>query len=314
MRSGAARGKEPVVPRPFEQIPFAELPAAPVRPHRFFALPERRVAVRCEPFGEVTVSWREAGAGEPLLLVHGLMTTGYSYRYLIDHLPGRRLVVPDLVGCGRSDKPACRYAPRDVARFIGAFARAVGVRGCPIVGNSMGGYLAMWLALDDPEATARIVNVHSPGLPIARMWALAAAMALPSAERLLAAIVGRDPRRWAHARTHYWDESLKSLEEAAEYGDPLAAPDGARSFARYLSDALGVRGMRAFAAELGRRPFPVPLQLLFARRDVMVPPVLGARLHALVPAAELVWLDGCSHFAHVDRPDLVAREILRFLA
>src|SRR5438270_777513 len=140
--------------RPFAQIPFDALPREPTRAHRFFELEEKRITVRCEPFGAVSVSYRETGEGEPLLLVHGLMTTGYSWRYLIDHLPGRRLIVPDLVGAGRSDKPDCRYGARDVARFIGAFATELGVRGCPIVGNSMGGYLAMWLALDDPAAMA----------------------------------------------------------------------------------------------------------------------------------------------------------------
>jgi pimeloyl-ACP methyl ester carboxylesterase len=298
---------------PFRQLRYDALPEIPTRAHRFFELEERRVVITSPPFGDVEVSYREHGSGKPLLLIHGLMTTGYSWRYLVDHLHGYQAIMPDLVGCGRSGTPRCSYSPRDVAAFIAAFARAIGVRGCPIVGNSMGGYLAMRLALDDPEATSRVSNIHSPGVPIPRMWALAGALAVPGARGLLSWIVAREPERWAHARTHYYDETLKSREEAREYGAPLASEAGRQSFVRFLADTLHPREMQAFERELRARRFPVPLQLLFAKRDVMVPPAIGERLRALVPDARFQWLEGCSHFAHVDRPDLVAAEVRAFL-
>src|SRR5690606_21941636 len=155
---------------------------------------------------------------------------------------------------------------------------------------------------------------HSPGIPLARLHALKTAMALPGATRLLDALIRRDPERWAHRNVHYWEESLKSREEAATYGAPLATEAGRRAFARYLSDALDVTAMRDFVAALEARPkFPIPLALLYARRDPMVPPAVGEKLAALVPDASFTWLDDCSHFAHVDRPDLVVERVESFL-
>jgi pimeloyl-ACP methyl ester carboxylesterase len=303
------------VTRPFRQGRFSELPERPRRPHAFFELPLREIEVRSDHFGAVNVAFRELGDGPPLLLVHGLMTTGYSFRYLMPLLADRfRVIAPDLVGCGRSGKPERRYPPGEVAAFIGDLQRALDVRGCDVVGNSMGGYLCMQLALDDVGAMRRLVNIHSPGAPLARLYALRAAMALPGADALLRRLVLRDPLRWAHRNVHYRDESLKSLEEAREYGDPLAARPGCAAFARYLGDTLDPFAMRRFVARLARDPFPVPLSLVYATTDPMVPPVVGERLAKLLPGAELHWLEESSHFAHVESPERIADLVSRFLA
>lgn len=273
------------------------------------------VDVSSKAFGRLTVHYREMGAGPPLLLVHGLMTTSYSWRYVFASLAqNRRVIALDLVGCGRTDKPAGRYGPREVAAFIAEFSAALGIRGCDVVGNSMGGYLCMVLALDDPGAMRRLVNIHSPGVPMARLFALRAAMALPGSSRLLHALINVDARYWVHKNVHYWDEAVKSLEEAHEYGDPLRLPEGSAALAAYLRDTLDPRHMRSFVRRLQRERFGVPLSLIYAKRDPMVPPWVGERLAALVPDAELLWLDDCSHFAHVDRPDALADAITAFVS
>jgi pimeloyl-ACP methyl ester carboxylesterase len=301
-------------PRPFQRGSFASLPERPRRSHPFFELERKQLELDSAPFGRVGVRYRELGSGPPLLLVHGLMTTGYSFRYVVEPLSRRyRVLVPDLVGAGESDKPDGAYDAPALATFIGELIGALGIRGCRVLGNSLGGYLCMWLALRDPSAMSRLVNLHSPGVPLARLFALRGAMALPGADRLLGALVSRDPERWAHRNVHYFDESLKSREEAREYAAPLSTPDGRRAFAAYLRDTLDPRDMRRFVARLRRERFPVPLLLLYARRDPMVPPSVGTALADLVPSAELTWLDGVSHFAHVDGPEIVLGAMERFL-
>lgn len=306
--------------RPFHRGRFADLPATPRRAHRFFELPERRVTVASSAFGTLGTSYRELGAGEPLLLVHGLMTTSYSWRYVIEPLAEKwRVVAIDLPGCGRSDKPAgARYDAPALAAFLVELVDALGLRGCRVVGNSMGGYLCMRAALADAGAFSRLCNIHSPGVPDWRYRAMATALGAPGVAAMLAWWVMRAPQRWAHRNVHYFDETLKSLEEAAEYGDPLALADGARAFVGYLKDAFAPRDIAAFVAALEARraaaqPFPIPLLLLYARQDPLVPPAVGERLHALVPEAPLIWLESTSHFAHVDTPDAVVETLRAFL-
>ncbi|MBX3271417.1 MAG: alpha/beta hydrolase [Sandaracinaceae bacterium] len=301
---------------PFRQLPFESLPERPRVPHGFFELPEERLRVRSEGFGAIELSVRRAGSGPPLVLVHGLMTSSYSFRYVIEPLArDYTVIVFDLPGAGRSDAPRAPYTPDALADLIGDTLRALGVEGARVIGNSMGGYLAMRLALRRPGAMSRLVNLHSPGAPTPRMWALEAALSLPGSAAIVDRLVRRDPLRWAFRNVHYWDESLKSLEEAREYGAPLATPAGREAFARYLGDTLRASEMRRFARQLAAlERFPVPLQLVYARRDPMVPPEVGAALARLVPGAELVWLDEGSHFAHVDAPDVFLAAARPFLA
>lgn len=302
------------------QARFAEVPAQPRRPHPYFETQARDVLVRSRSWGRVRIHYRQWGEGPPLLLVHGLMTTSYSWRYVLAELgQSYRIIAPDLPGSGRSDKPAGPYGAPALTEALGELIEALDVRGCAAIGNSLGGYLCMRLALADERAFSRLVNVHSPAFPEPRLRALHRLMAVPGAVALLAAWVRRAPERWAHERVHYYDESLKSLEEAHQYGEPLRTPEGARAFARTLAEVLDPAELRAFAADLDLRRqvgsrFPVPLCLIYARQDPMVPPSIGQRLSALVPEAELHWLDRSSHFAQVDSPDEVVAIARRFFA
>jgi pimeloyl-ACP methyl ester carboxylesterase len=113
---------------------------------------------------------------------------------------------------------------------------------------------------------------------------------------------------------HYFDESLKSREEHREYATPLATPAGRKTFYRHLRDALDSREMSRFRKQLRAKTFPIPLMLVYAERDPMVPPAVGDKLRALVPAAQFVRLPDASHFAHVDAAPRFVSAIDPFLA
>lgn len=303
---------------PFRQLPMSEVPEAPRVPHALAAAESRSINIAW-PAGRAThIHLRVLGHGPPLLLVHGFMTSSYSWRYVIGELAQDYTVyAPDLPGAGRSDKPDTSYRPADLAAAIGAIIETLGIRGAPVIGNSLGGYLCMLLALDRPQAMSRLVNLHSPGVPTPRMWALKAALAVtPGAASLLRRLVWRDPQRWVHRHVHYFDETLKSREEHREYAAPLETSEGVRAFHRMLSQTLDPTAMRAFVRRLERLDgrFPIPLQLVYAKVDPMVPPIIGVKLGRLLPTAELVTLERGSHFAHVDAPDLFLAAVRPFLA
>ncbi len=312
----------PAVLAPFEQLPFEDLPDRPRLPHRYDDADTDDVVVASKPFGEIRVRVMSYGRRDapPVLLVHGLMTSSYSWRYLFEELGDRfRLVAPDLPGAGRTDPtPDRRHDARALATFIGELQDALGLKGCAAVGNSLGGYLCMRRALDDPAAFDRLVAIHPPGVVEPRLVALHVALRIPGVAAALARVVRHDPPRWAHRNVHYRDETLKSLEEAYEYGNPLATADGARAFTRWLGESLDPRGLHAFTRALERRRdsgegFPVPLELIYAREDPTVPPKIGPKLHALVPDAEFHWLARSSHFAQVDSPDRLTALLAPFL-
>ncbi len=303
--------------KPFAQMHFTAVPDVPRLPHPYFRAEQRQVMMHSAHFGAVKMHVSVYGDGPPLLLLHGLMTASYSFRYVMESL-GRHytLYIPDLIGGGRSDKPNTSYGPDDLARSVGELLHELGIWGAPAIGNSMGGYLLMRLALLEPSAIKRLVNLHSPGLPTARMHALSLVSAIPPAfEAMVGALVRLNPERWVHTNVHYYDETLKSREEQREYAGALTSPNGVLGLARHLSDTLSVRQMRRFEETLkGLDHFPVPLLLVYAKQDKMVPPIVGERLAKLIPDARIEWLEKASHFAHVDAPQAFLEVAMPFLA
>lgn len=291
------------MPRPFVRVPFAALPARP-EAHPFFSGPEDRIDVVLPDGGRSTVSLRRFGAGPPLLLLHGLMTTGYSWRRVIRDLSARfTVLVPDLPGAGRTVGPEGPLPPARVADWMVALLDALQLDRAAVIGNSMGGYLALWLALRAPTRVDRLLVVHAPGLPEPRLHALRIALRLPGAIALLRWMVQRDPQRWVWRNVHYWDEAQKSREELEEYGAPLATAAGFDGFARQLRDMMDPLEMQRFVAAWASPPPGLPpVHLLYTRRDPMVPPALGPRLQRVVPGATLTIVDEGGHFLHVDRP------------
>lgn len=309
------------MPAPFQRGEFSDLPDQPKRPHDFFAAAPKHIEMRSKAFGDIDVHYRDAGDGPPLLLIHGLMTSSYSWRYVFGPLAERyRVIAPDLPGAGRSGKPTSkRFTASSLASWIGELQDHLGIRGCAVIGNSLGGYISMRLALDDPGSMSSLINIHSPGVPEPRIHALHNALKIPGLRRGLAWFVRRSPQRWAWRNVHYWDESLKSLEEAREYGRPLGEVDGSLTFVRYLAETLAPADMASFVSTLRSRKkagqsFPVPLLMIYAKQDPMVPPRIGEKLAALLPHDKIVWLEESSHFAHVDTPERLLEPVLGFLA
>lgn len=304
---------------PFEQLPFAELPEQPRVPHAYHDAEARTVDLHSRPFGRMNVHLRTMGSGPPLLLVHGFMTSSYSWRYVLQPLSRHFTVyAADNPGAGRSDKPDRPYTPGALAEWLGELIDHLGIAGAPVIGNSLGGYLCMRLALRRPDAMGRLLNLHSPGVPTKRLYALDAVMRLPGTYGLVRRLVHWNVERWVHRNVHYYDETLKSREETREYAAALASDAGVLAFARQLAETLRPADMMAFVAELaakrdGGEGFPIPLLLMYAQDDPMVPPVVGQKLRALVPDAQWVELAEASHFAHVDNPEAFLEPALAFL-
>jgi pimeloyl-ACP methyl ester carboxylesterase len=305
---------------PFRQGRFEDLPEKPIVPHVYNQTTPLNIEVSTAELGTMDVHVRRYGSGPPLLLVHGLMTSSYSWRYVFQAL-GEHFTcyAPDLPANGRSQRittPA--FTPLALARWLREVQIVLGIRGCPVIGNSMGGYLAMTLALDDPQAMSCLINLHSPGVPEPRILLLSKALAIPGVQDILRWAIRRRPLAWAHRHVHYYKEQLKSLEEAREYGELLGTFEGAQGLIKYLAETMNIKPMQQFQHQLIQRKadgisFPVPLLLLYAEHDPMVPARFGAIFAERIPDAQLLWLKNASHFAHVDAVDQFLPPTLDFL-
>lgn len=295
--------------------PYDKLPPTPPRPHPYFQLDSVDVPVSVAGLADpIRIHCKVAGEGRPLLLIHGLMTSSYSYRYVIPLLaPHYRVIVPDLPGAGRSDAPPdLSVSPESVSEVLAGLIEALKLETPYVIGNSMGGYQALWLAVVHPEKVRRLVILHAPGFPQFKLEALHLLLAMPGGESLVQAIARKNPEGFAAASVHYHDPAIMSQEEAREYGAIFHDEAKTRLFTRILRETMSSAGMTRLRERLKKGPKLPPLRLLWAREDVMVPPSFGPRYQELLPGAELVWFDGSSHFLQVDAPEKTVEEILRF--
>ena len=125
---------------------------------------------------ELSLHFEESGAGPPVLLLHGLGSSGRDWDLVTPTLAAEhRLLVPDVRGHGRSGKPPGAYSIPLFARDVAALCDHLGLSGLHVVGLSMGGMIAFQLAVDRPELLRSLVIINSgPDMVprTLRMWLL----------------------------------------------------------------------------------------------------------------------------------------------
>ena len=111
------------------------------------------------------VRYWDVGEGSPVLLLHGLGASAETWLLNVDALASRhRVLVPDLPGSGLSDKDGFERSMTSLVRFVPDFLEATDAGRACVVGNSLGGLLALQAALDHPDRVDRLVLVDSAGL------------------------------------------------------------------------------------------------------------------------------------------------------
>src|SRR5919112_4141899 len=119
------------------------------------------------------VRYLTGGEGSPLVLLHALGESALNWRWVLPALARtHRVYAVDLPGFGFSAKPSAEYTPAFFARFIGAYLNALGLERTGLVGSSLGGLVALRLALSEPARVSALVLVASAGLGRAVTYAL----------------------------------------------------------------------------------------------------------------------------------------------
>ena len=278
--------------KPFTRGRFEELPEKPRRAHRYFESRGQEVCVKSPHFGELGVHYREVGSGPPLLLSHGLMTTSYSWRYVLDDLARDfRVIAPDLPGCGRSEKPLVRYSGDALARFIleiSERARRSRLSG----GRQLDGRISV-----HARGAGRCRRVLAPGQhplarPVGRALCCAAHRAVAAAAARALVVVGaaRAAALGAQERA-----LLRRVAEVARGGARVRRSAGhARGRGRVHPLPVahlrsGGAARRSCARWPSQRHSPVPLLLVYSRRDPLVPPAVGDALFSAGGARRRRW-------------------------
>ncbi|MDX3113065.1 alpha/beta fold hydrolase [Streptomyces scabiei] len=255
----------------------------------------------------VTVSYRRAGAGEPLLLLHGIGHHRQAWDPVVDILAAERDVIAvDLPGFGASPAlpDGLDYDLPTTTAVFRAFCEAMELDRPHVAGNSLGGLLALELGR---EKLVRTVTALSPagfwseaerryafGV-LTTMRAISRRLPLPLVERLASTAAGRT----ALTSTIYARPGRRSPEAVVAETLALAQATG---FDETLKAGITVK----FTDNLPG----MPVTVAWGTRDWLLVRRQGVRVKQIIPAARLVRLPGCGHCPMSDDPALVARVIL----
>jgi pimeloyl-ACP methyl ester carboxylesterase len=268
---------------------------------------------------DVETFYLEAGPvdAQPVVLLHGLGATSASFLPTFwDLARDHHVFAVDLPGFGESGKPVRPLHAAYFARWTVAFLDAMKIDRAHLVGNSMGGRVALEVALRSPERVQRLALL-TPSLAWRRFRAAARLV------RLLRPELGALPIPMLHGLV------MQSLRTMFAHPDrvPVTAMRGAadefvRYFATprgrialfnaareiYLEDPHGTRGFWARLSTLS-----VPALFVFGKKDLLVPHKFQRYVQRAVPHAVCELLDECGHVPQFELPEITNRLVRDFL-
>jgi 2-hydroxy-6-oxonona-2,4-dienedioate hydrolase len=249
------------------------------------------------------IHYVEAGSGPVVILLHGLGGSNVNWALNVAPLAQKfRVVVPDQVGFGRSDKPLINYRVATYVDFLDRLYKELKIERASLVGNSMGGWIGAAYTLAHPEKVERLVLVNAAGYaPPAGTDTQIESLLNPStreAMRQLASLL-------------FSNKQLFTTDAAIDLmlTQRLSAGDG------YTVQSL-IESLKRREDLLDNRLSAIkqPTLIIWGRDDALLPLVqFGERFNKEIAGSQLLVFDQCGHVPQVECAAVFNAALLKFL-
>ena len=271
------------------------------------------------PTGTVATSYVVQGKRQenkpPLLLLHGFDSSLFEFRRLVPLLAqAQQVVAVDLCGFGFCDrtspylqnrKPADQLTPDLIQQHLAAFCQQVIGEPVVLVGASMGGGVAIDLAVNHVDLLTQLVLIDAVGF---------------AAGPAVGKIMFPPLDRWA---TNFLRNPgvRRKISENAYFNKSFVTPDAELCASLHLLMPRWQEALIAFTKSGGynflREKIPqisLPTLVLWGRQDKILGVKDGPKFDRLVPDSQLVWIEDCGHVPHLEQAKITAEHIVNFLS
>jgi pimeloyl-ACP methyl ester carboxylesterase len=259
--------------------------------------------------GGITTAYLEAGSGPPVLMMHGSgpgVSGTANWQYNIPVLAEKfHVLAPDIVGFGATERPAdIVYSLRAWTDHVWAFLDALGIEKTAIVGNSLGGRIALQMATDRPERISRMVLMGSPGVGMSLTEGLQALRAYEPSHDAMRALL----------RNYFAVDPTLITDELVEIRYEASVADGAYEAYRAMFFDPRHKGSELGITEDEVRAITTPTLLVHGREDKVVPVQVSVTMLRLLPNADLHVFSACGHWTQIERAEEFSALVADYLA
>ena len=246
------------------------------------------------------IAYYEAGKGSAVILIHGLGADSRHWAANVDALVQNfRVMALDQIGYGQSDKPLMRYTVENFSAYLDGFLQAVKIPKASLVGNSLGGWVALDFTIRHPQMVEKLVLVDSAGLRPT------AALKMPAGGR----------KTLSPLNTHWFFDLMDANKEWA------TTDLGPNAFERHVQNGDSYTVASSVGEMITGREFEdkklgkvqVPTLIIWGRDDLLIPLAMGEQLHKGIAGSQMIVLDGTGHIPMVGKPAEFNEALTKFL-
>lgn len=258
----------------------------------------------------VRIHYQEKGAGTTLVLLHGFTSSTYSWKDVFEPLSRNfRVIAVDLKGFGFSGKPDGDYTRRAQSQLITNLLNHLRIEKSWLVGSSMGGEVALNLALANPQRVAGLILIDSGGVEVKGGSSLAPGyVRLPFVGRVFTALaLISDKLVREGLEKSFFDDAKVTAERVDYYHRPLKTRGGQLAALRARTQA----GQFPVEQDLGR--VNARTLIIWGAEDAVIPLAAGRTMHSLIRDSKLVIIEKCGHLPQEEMPERVLDEMTAFI-
>lgn len=224
----------------------------------------------------------EKGEGQVILVLHGLFGALSNFNDMIEHFSRTHKVVVPIMPL--YEMPLTKTGVKSLAKFIERFIEYKQYNDLVLLGNSLGGHVALIYALKNPEKVSAMVLTGSSGL-------------------YENAFGGSFPRRGdkeyirGKIAVTFYDPKMVT-DELVDVVFELVSDRAKLMKVLYLAKSAIRHNMRD---EL--KNYPMPVCLIWGKNDTITPPEVAEEFHEHLPQSDLFWIDKCAHAPMMEHPE-----------